>query len=284
MTSGGSLRVITAGSLTTVQDQGRRGLAHLGVAAAGALDRPAADLANRVVGNDPASAVLEVTLGGLRLTSTTGIWVALTGAVAPLRMSGQARGHACAEWLSAGAVMEVGVPLSGVRSYVAVSGGIDVPPVLGSRSTDTLGWVGPPQVTDGMELPLGPPQGSPAAHDTPRPAVSGPLRIRPGPRDDWFVGKAIDTLLGAPYVVDGDSNRIGLRLSGPTLARARGGELPSEGLVLGAVQVPPSGHPVVMLADHPATGGYPVIGVVHREDVWRCAQLRPGETVRFGRG
>jgi biotin-dependent carboxylase-like uncharacterized protein len=282
--SRGVVRIGAAGTLTTVQDRGRRGLAHLGVPRAGALDALAADLANRLVGNDPEAAVLEVTLGGLTLNSTEGTWVAVTGAPAPVRVDGEARGHARAEWLPAGALLELGAPPTGVRSYVAVAGGIEVAPVLGSRSTDTLAWVGPPRVADDMELPLGVPTGSPAPHDTPRLARPGPLRISPGPRADWFADHALERLVSASYVVDGDSNRIGLRLTGPVLERERDGELPSEGMVLGAVQVPPSGQPVVLLADHPPTGGYPVIGVVHDEDVWRCAQLRPGESVRFVRG
>jgi biotin-dependent carboxylase-like uncharacterized protein len=278
------LRVATAGTLTTVQDRGRSGLAHLGVPRSGALDRPAADLGNRIVGNGPDAALLEVTLGGLTLTCTEGTWLAVTGAPAPLRVDGEVRGHARAEWLPAGARLELGPPATGVRSYVAVAGGIDVEPVLGSRSTDTLAWLGPPRVIDGTELPVGRPAGQPAPHDTPRPAPTGPLRISPGPRDDWFAAGALDTLLSGSYVVDVDSNRIGLRLGGPALDRARDDELPSEGMVLGAVQVPPSGRPVVLLADHPPTGGYPVMGVVHHEDVWRCAQLRPGERVSFVRG
>jgi allophanate hydrolase subunit 2 len=165
-----------------------------------------------------------------------------------------------------------------------MAGGIQVEPVLGSRSTDTLSWLGPPRVVDGAELPVGVPARSPAPHDTPRPTLSGPLRIIAGPREDWFAPGALDMLLDASYVVSDDSNRIGLRLTGPALDRVREGELPSEGIVLGAVQVPPNGQPVVLLADHPTTGGYPVIGVVHHEDVWRCAQLRPGESLRFVRG
>lgn len=278
------LRVGAAGTLTTVQDRGRPGWAHLGVPRAGALDDPAAALANRIVGNDPHAAVLEVTLGGLTLTSTAGTWVAVTGAPAPLVVDGEPRGHARAEWLPAGAALELGTPRTGVRSYVAVAGGVDVAPVLGSRSTDTLAWVGPSRVVDGVELPVGTPRSAPAPHDTPRPPAAGPLRIFPGPRADWFADDAWDLLLGTSWTVDDDSNRIGLRLTGPRLERARAGELPSEGMVLGAVQVPPSGQPLVFLADHPPTGGYPVIGVVHHEDVWRCAQVRPGEGVRFARG
>ncbi|NUS50992.1 MAG: biotin-dependent carboxyltransferase family protein [Nocardioidaceae bacterium] len=105
--------------------------------------------------------------------------------------------------------------------------------------------------------------------------------MHPGPRDDWFTADALDTLTSSTYRVAGDSNRVGLRLDGPALERARDGELPSEGIVLGAVQVPPSGLPLVFLHDHPTTGGYPVVGVVAPRDLWQCAQLRPGEAVRF---
>lgn len=234
-----TLRVVEAGTLTTVQDRGRRGHAHLGVPCAGALDPLAVALANRLVGNDESAAVLEVTFGGLVMRATAGRWFAVTGAPGP---------------------------------------------VLGSRSTDTLAWVGPPRLSDGSELPVGEPVGEPAGHDTPRPPGRGPLRIQPGPRDDWFTPDAIDRLCQASYVVGGESNRIGLRLEGPPLERVKSGELASEGMVLGAVQVPPNGLPVVLLADHPPTGGYPVIGVVRESDLWQCAQLRPGDEVRFTRG
>ena len=175
--------------------------------------------------------------------------------------------------------------MTGVRSYVAVAGGIAVPPVLGSRSTDTLAWVGPPRVEAGAVLPVGEPAGQPRPLDTPRPPRAGPLRLTAGPPGGLVRRRRASTLLcGTTYTVHADSNRIGLRLvrarrsSGP-----RTGELPSEGMVLGAVQVPPSGQPVVFLADHPATGGYPVIGVVDPDDLWQCAQLRPGDEVRFTR-
>lgn len=278
-----TLRVLEAGLLSTVQDRGRSGLAHLGVPRAGALDRPAADLANRLVGNPPDAALLEVTMGGLVLVAGRGHWVAVTGARCPVTVDGAARGHTCAEWLPAGATLRLGPPVSGVRSYVAVAGGIGVEPVLGSRSTDTLAWVGPARLDSDTVLPVLAPTGEPQPLETPRPQRPGPLRVRPGPRDDWFAPDALAELCAAAYVVEADSDRIGLRLEGPALTRVRHDELASEGLVLGAVQVPPSGRPVVFLADHPPTGGYPVIAVVAEEDLWSCAQLRPGETVRFSR-
>jgi allophanate hydrolase subunit 2 len=130
---------------------------------------------------------------------------------------------------------------------------------------------------------VGEPDGPPRPLDTPRFPRAGSLRLTVGPREDWFAAEAVGLLCGTTYTVHADSNRIGLRLSGAMLERARSGELASEGMVLGAVQVPPSGQPVVFLADHPVTGGYPVIGVVDTDDLWQCAQLRPGDEVRFTR-
>jgi len=279
-----SLRVGSAGTLTTVQDRGRSGLAHLGVPRAGPLDRPAADLANRLVGNGPDAAVLEVTWGGLDLTTDTGVWVAVTGAPVPVEVDGAGRGRDRAEWLPPGSELRLGSPPTGVRSYVAVAGGVDVAPVLGSRSTDTLAWVGPPRVQNGATLPTGTPAGPPAPLDTPRPPRPGPLRVVPGPRADWFDAAALDRLCAAPYLVGSASNRVGLRLEGEPPRRTRDDELPSEGMVLGAVQVPPDGQPVVLLADHPPTGGYPVLAVVHPDDLWQCGQLRPGDELHLVRG
>lgn len=277
-----TLRVLATGPLVTVQDGGRTGLAHLGVPRAGALDAPAAALANRLVGNPADAAVLEVVLGGLAVRADEGCWVAVTGAPAPVDVGGAARAHERSEWLPAGATLRLGTPATGVRSYLAVAGGVAVDPVLGSRATDTLAWVGPPPVEPGTVLPVGPAAGEPQPLDTPRPPYRGPLRVLPGPHADWFGADALDRLCAAPYAVAPDSNRVGLRLDGSALPR-RDDELPSEGMVLGAVQVPPSGLPVVFLADHPPTGGYPVVAVVDEDDLWQCAQLRPGEQVRFSR-
>lgn len=278
-----SLEVLATGPLVTVQDRGRRGLAHVGVPRGGALDAPAAALANRLVGNDAAAAVLEVLLGGLRVRAGVDCWVAVTGAPVPLEVDGVPRAHGRAEWLPAGATLSLGTPAAGLRSYLAVGGGLAVAPVLGSRSTDTLAWVGPPPVAAGSVLPLGEPYGEPRPMDSPHVPRPGPLRVTAGPRADWFDADALDRLCAATYVVAADSDRIGLRLQGPPIPRRRAGELPSEGMVLGAVQVPPSGVPVVFLADHPPTGGYPVLAVVEEADLWQCAQLRPGQELRFTR-
>ena len=276
-----SITVLDPGALCTVQDRGRPGWAHLGVARSGALDAPAGALANRLLGNPPDAAVLETTLTGIRFRTSAPLWFAVTGAACAVRVAGRTVAYGAAVYAEPGAEVEVGPATDGVRSYVALAGGVDVPPVLGSRSTDTLAWVGPPRVEEGTELPVGPAPGRPRDHDTPRPRSHGPLRLRPGPREDWFAPGSVAALCAATYTVDPDSNRVGLRLSGPPLERVRTDELASEGMVLGAVQVPPDGQPVVLLADHPVTGGYQVIGVVHPDDVPRCAQVRPGEQVRF---
>jgi biotin-dependent carboxylase-like uncharacterized protein len=278
------LQVLEPGPLTTVQDRGRPGWAHLGVPRAGALDAAAAALANRLVGNDDDAALLETTLGGVTLRLSAATTVAVTGAACTVRVDGRAVAFAEPVTVRAGAEVAVGPARHGVRSYLAVAGGLAVEPVLGSRSTDTLAWLGPPRLAAGAVLPLGRPQARPAAldvHAVRRTHGSVVLRFRTGPRRDWFAAEAVRTLTAAPYTVTADSNRVALRLDGTGLERSRAGELPSEGIVLGAVQVPPSGRPLVFLNDHPTTGGYPVLGVVHRDDLDACAQLRPGEQVSF---
>jgi biotin-dependent carboxylase-like uncharacterized protein len=275
-----TLTVLEAGPLTTVQDAGRPGHAHLGVPRSGFLDAPAARLANRLVGNKPGAALLEITLGGLTLSAGEAVTVAVTGAVSDVSVDGHAVAWGEPVSLPAGAVLRIGPARSGVRSYLAVSGGLDVEPVLGSRSTDTLSGLGPAPVADGDVLAVGPGR-RPRPADAPRwPRAEGILRVTPGPRADWVEG-GVRRLAEATWTVAADSNRVALRLAGVALSHAVDGELPSEGLVLGAVQVPPDGQPLVFLADHPTTGGYPVVAVVHPDDVWRCAQLRPGEPLRF---
>lgn len=283
-TEGRALVVVEAGPLTTVQDRGRPGWAHLGVPRAGALDAPAAALANRLVGNDPGAALLETTAGGVAVRATAALTVAVTGAECEVRVDGRAVAFGEPVAVRSGQTVRVGPARTGVRSYLAVAGGVAVEPVLGSRSTDTLAGVGPAVLEAGAVLPVGTSSGRPVGVDTTavrRTPGAVVLRYRPGPRADWFAPEAWDLLGGGSYVVSADSNRIALRLDGPPLPRARGGELPSEGLVLGAIQVPPAGRPLVFLNDHPTTGGYPVIGVVHADDLAWCAQLRPGDRVSF---
>ena len=270
------ITVLRAGPLTTVQDLGRPGLAQLGVPRPGAADLPALRLANRLVGNPEGAAGLETTLLGCTLRFGTGRWVALTGAPVPAPMGVPFR-------VPAGGTLEIGTALAGLRTYLAVGGGLAVPATLGSRSTDLLSGLGPAPLRDGDTLPLGDP-GPPAAVDAvPLPPVAAEpvLRLRFGPRDDRLAPAARRMLAAEAFPVSPDSDRIGVRLAGPALPRSRTDELPSEPIVLGSVQLPPDGRPVLFLADHPTTGGYPVVGVVHPADVPAAAQARPGTRLRF---
>ncbi|MEU3253913.1 biotin-dependent carboxyltransferase family protein [Streptomyces sp. NPDC006997] len=279
-----ALAVVRPGALTTVQDLGRPGHAHLGVPRSGALDGPAAALVNRLVGNPREAAVLETTVNGCAVRPRSTVTVAVGGAPCPVAVDGRPVAWGAPVRVPAGALLDVGTAVSGVRSYVAFAGGIAVEPVLGSRSTDLLSGLGPAPLRGDAVLPLGQTAGPHARVDVapqPGPAAELLLRVTPGPRDDWFTPEALRTFTTRAYRVSPASNRIGLRTDGPVLERFRPGELPSEGMVLGAVQVPPDGRPVVFLADHPTTGGYPVIAVVRAPDLPAAAQARPGTPVRF---
>ncbi|MGW1890665.1 5-oxoprolinase subunit C family protein [Streptomyces sp. NPDC002004] len=281
-----ALAVVRAGALTTVQDRGRPGHAHLGVPRSGALDGPAAALVNRLVGNPPDAAVLETTLTGCAVRPRCAVTVAVGGAPSSVTVDGRPVAWGAPVAVPAGAVLDVGPAVHGVRGYVAFAGGVAVEPVLGSRATDLLSGLGPTPLTDGAVLPLGPVVGPRACLDVapqPAPPRELVLRVTLGPRHAWFTDSALRTLTTRAYRVSAASNRIGLRTEGPPLERAVPGELPSEGMVLGAVQVPPDGRPVVFLADHPTTGGYPVVAVVREADLAAAAQAVPGTPVRFVR-
>lgn len=284
--SGAVVRVVRAGALTTVQDVGRVGFAHLGVPRSGALDLPAHRLANRLVGNGERAAGLETTVSGCALRASRAVVVAVTGAPCAVRVDGRPAAWGAPVVVPGGAVLDVGAATVGLRSYVAVAGGLDVDPVLGSRATDLLSGLGPAPLADGDELPVGRERGRSVSEDVLPYGPAGSelvLPFLPGPRDDWFAPGSVRELATGDYAVSPDSNRIGLRVHGPVLRRAEGrdGELPSEGMVPGAVQVPPDGRPVVFLADHPTTGGYPVIGVVPEESLPAAAQSAPGTRIRF---
>ncbi|MEU9865831.1 biotin-dependent carboxyltransferase family protein [Streptomyces sp. NPDC047971] len=279
-----AVSVARPGALTTVQDLGRTGYAHLGVPRSGALDPGAAALVNRLVGNPESAAVLETTLDGCAVRPRCAVTVAVGGAPCPVTVDGRPVAWGRAVRVAAGALLEVGAATHGLRTYVGLGGGVAVEAVLGSRSTDLLSRLGPAPLAEGTVLPLGAEpavRGSADAPPWPGPPDELVLRVRLGPRHDWFTSGALRTLATRAYRVSSASNRIGLRTEGPPLERARAGELPSEGMVLGAVQVPPDGRPVVFLADHPTTGGYPVVAVVREADLGAAAQAVPGTPVRF---
>ncbi|RXS88409.1 biotin-dependent carboxyltransferase family protein [Streptomyces sp. TM32] len=278
------IEILRPGPLTTVQDLGRPGHAALGVGTGGAADRGSLRLANRLVGNAESAAALELTCGGLTARCHTPTTLALTGAPCPAALDGRQIGMNGPVHAAAGQELTVGFPTRALRTYLALRGGIDVPPVLGSRSTDTLSGIGPAPLSAGASLSTGtaalrfPPTDFAPRREFPDRPV---LHLVPGPRDDWFAPEALTTLCADAYEVTADSDRVGARLAGPLLERAIHHEMPSEGMVRGALQVPPNGQPVLFLADHPVTGGYPVIAVVHDADLDQAAQLRPGQTVRF---
>jgi biotin-dependent carboxylase-like uncharacterized protein len=288
------IELLSAGPLATVQDLGRPGLAELGVSRSGAFDRGALRLANRLVGNDEAAAGIEFTLGGLVLRLAGAATIAFTGARCEL--SGHRGGWNAALSCPAGSVISTGIPGTGLRSYLAVRGGLAVAPVLGSRATDTLSGLGPEVLGAGQQLAVGTAvAGDPGdfAGDPARAAGIPTLRLAAGPRAGWFDPDILGRLFDSPWQVRPDSNRIGTRLAGaaptgtalrlrPDAERAAA-ELPSEPTLPGAVQVPPDGQPIVLGPDAPVTGGYPVVGVLPIAELDLLAQLRPGGALRFHR-
>lgn len=277
-----ALLVRAVGGPCLVQDAGRPGHAAVGVGSSGAADRTSYRLGNRLLGNVEGAAALEVVLGGLELEAEGVVWVCVTGAPAPLLVDGRAVATGAVLALRPGQRLRMGVPPSGLRSVVAVRGGIDVPPLLGSRSRDTLAGLGPEPVASGDRLAVG----RLVAEDMRVDAVpplryddAPVLRVVRGPRADWVADA--HALVARPWRVGAASDRVGLRLEGEPLVVHDRGQLPSEGALPGAIQVPPDGGPVVFGPDHPVTGGYPVVGVVVDADTDRLAQLRPGEELRF---
>jgi biotin-dependent carboxylase-like uncharacterized protein len=284
-----SLEVLAPGALTTVQDLGRPGWAHIGVPRSGAADRPALKLANRLVGNDDTAAGLETTLAGPRLRFAGEAQLALAGAAVNARIGERRIPMNEPFTVAAGEELRLGNASRGLRTYVAFRGGLHVPLTLGSAATDLLTGLGPKPLERGDVLRLRGGSGGgrtihPPAPDTPpgrglpEPVV---VRIIVGPRSDWFTAGSIKRLLSEPFTIGQASNRIGIRLDGPEMERARSGELRSEGLVAGAIQVPGDGRPIMLFVDHPTTGGYPVIAVVRSQDLPLVAQLRPGQALSF---
>ncbi|MFV8309447.1 biotin-dependent carboxyltransferase family protein [Mycobacteroides chelonae] len=280
-----TLEIMRTGPLALIQDLGRVGKAAMGVGRSGAADRKSHSLANRLVANPDHLATIEVTLGGMSFRVSGGdAVVAVTGADTDPSVNGIPFGTNSITQVQNGDVVSLGAPLSGLRSYVAVRGGVSVAPVMGSRSFDILSGIGPKPLRAGDRLPVGPRSPSfPEIEQAPVATMSDDiveLKVVPGPRDDWFVDP--DELTHGSWVVSDRSDRVGTRLIGkPLELRDPARQLPSEGVIRGAIQVPPGGQPVILGPDHPVTGGYPVIGVITDQDVDLAAQVRPGQTVRF---
>jgi KipI family sensor histidine kinase inhibitor len=279
-----ALEVVGVGPLALVQDLGRPGHAAVGVPRSGAADRAALCLANRLVANDDeGAAAIEVLLGGLAVRAHGLRTVALAGAPAPATVDGTPVAHHSVITLRPGQTLTLGPPPTGLRTYLAVRGGLAVDAVLGSVAGDTLSGLGPAPLQPGDVLAVGPEPEHPWLLDlapvAPPTGDTVTLRAIRGPRADWVADPT--ALTRTTWTVSSRSDRVGMRLEGEPLRRTDKRELPSEGMVRGAIQVPPGGEPVVFLADHPVTGGYPVVAVVVDADVDRAAQVRPGQSVRF---
>lgn len=280
-----TLEILRTGPLALIEDLGRPGLAHLGVTRSGAADRRAHTLANRLVTNPHDRATVEITLGGFTARVCGGdVTVAVTGADTDPAVNGKPFGINSIHYAHDGDVISLGVSYAGLRSYLAVRGGFDVAPVLGSRSYDVMSAIGPRPLEPGDVLPVGDhTEDFPEVDQAPLAALDDDvleLRVVPGPRDDWFVDP--DVLVRTNWQVTNRSDRVGMRLVGmPLDHRWPDRQLPSEGATRGAIQVPPNGFPVILGPDHPVTGGYPVIGVLVDDDIDKASQARPGQTVRL---
>jgi biotin-dependent carboxylase-like uncharacterized protein len=282
------IRILDAGPQSTVQDLGRTGQLRYGIPPSGPVDRFAFVLANRLVGNPDTAAALECTLIGPRFEVTAGGALAVTGADMPVSVDGREAAGWTTIAVQSGNVVKLGPARTGVRSYIGFAGGLDVPLVLGSRSTYLRGRVGGLQgraLRKGDELvtfPGGPvrPRRVPSRAI---PDYTGEPRVRVvlGPQADRFTAEGIRALLDGRYEVLPQSDRMGTRLRGPRIAHARGHDIVSDGIALGSIQVPGDGQPIVLLVDRQSTGGYTKVATICSSDIWRVGQARPGQSLRF---
>lgn len=280
-----TLEILRTGPLALVEDLGRPGLGHLGVTRSGAADRRSHRLANRLLANPDDRATIEVAFGGFSARVHGGdVDIAVTGADTDPEVNGVSFGTNSIQRAHDGQVISLGSPRSGLRTYLAVRGGIEVTPVLGSRSYDVMAAIGPAPLRDGDVLEIGEPTGEyPEVDQAPVATIPDDvveLRVTPGPRDDWFVDP--DIMVRTNWLVTNHSDRAGMRLVGmPLEYRWPERQLPAEGADRGAIQILPNGFPIILGPDHPVTGAYPVVGVVVEEDIDTLAQVRPGQTVRM---
>ncbi|MRS13941.1 5-oxoprolinase/urea amidolyase family protein [Enterobacteriaceae bacterium RIT691] len=279
------LKIIRSGLYTSVQDGGRYGLRQSGISRCGALDKPSLITANLLVGNEPEAAALEITLGQLTVQFEQNGWFALTGAGCEATLDGETVWAGWRQPVSAGQTLVLKRPVHGIRSYLAVAGGIDVPKVLGSYSTDLKAGIGGLEgrrLQDGDVLKLLPavrtfsgPQG---VKQLP---YSNRIRALPGPEYHEFDAASQENFWRAPWQLSPQSNRMGYRLQGQPLVRTTDRELQSHGLLPGVVQVPHNGQPIVLMNDAQTTGGYPRIACIIDADMYQLAQIPLGQPIHF---
>ena len=281
--------VKSPGPLTTVQDEGRFFHQSSGIRPSGVMDAAAYEAANALVGNGNGEAALEMTFLGATLEFQSAAWIAATGADMRAKLDGAPVERYRAVRVAAGQALAFGMAMNGCRGYLAVRGGIDVPPVMGSRSTDIgakLGGFQGRALKAGDVLPTMKEDGwTPTGLNYEPPVYESAMAVRviPGPQEEYFTAKGLETFFSAAYEISPNSDRMGLRLEGPEIESRSGTDIVSDGIVFGAVQVPSGGKPIVLMADHQTTGGYAKIGTVISFDLPKLAQARPGDTVRFVR-
>lgn len=279
------LTIIRAGLQTTVQDAGRFGYRQFGIGQCGALDMPALSIANLLVGNKAETAALEITLGQFTAKFNRRCWIALSGADARAELNGQTLWTGWRYLVEPGQTLHLGMPRRGMRSYLAISGGIDVPEVLGSRSTDlkaAFGGLAGRPVADGDRLPLGAPQRLPGKPIGIKQLLfHNRVRVLTGPEYQEFSEAAHDKFWRTGWQLSPQSNRMGYRLQGAELERVSHREILSHGVLPGVIQVPHNGKPIVLMSDAQTTGGYPCIASVIAADLYHLAQIRLGESVHF---
>lgn len=292
-----SIKVINGGLLATVQDKGRYGFQAGGVQVSGVMDRDAAELANFLVGNEPEAAVLETTYLGPELEFAEAALVAATGGLPDMLLDGKKVEPYRSLVVRQGQRLKLAAQKSGMRAYIAVAGGLAVPKVMGSRSTNlklAIGGLAGRKLQAGDELPTGQPgeYAQAVLAGTKRPRVAKlpealkpenvqPIRIILGPQDDYFSQEEIERFCQEIYTVSNESDRMGYRLQGRPVAKTNNRDLITDGIVFGSIQIPPNGQPIIMLADHQTTGGYPKLATVATVDLPKLAQAMPGTKLQF---
>lgn len=286
------LNMISAGPLTTIQDNGRFGYMEYGIGEAGAMDKESYQKANALVGNTNGEAVLEATLVGPVMRPDGDMCIAFMGADMPAAIDHKVMKRGQAYRVKKGQTVSFGMAKSGVRAYIAFTGGINVPKIMGSRSTDLkcrLGGLEGRKIEDKDILPLYDFDYFEAKINKllerriPAQSYGANIQVRVilGPQEEAFTSEGIKTFLATPYTVSNDSDRMGIRLTGEKIAGKGKMDIVSDGITFGSIQVTSAGLPIILMADHQTTGGYAKIATVIRDDLPFLAQARPGEQVSF---